>query len=162
MINRLKKNNKKGFTLVELIVVMVILAILAALLIPALVGYIDKAKEKQIIAETRQVAMAAQTLADEAYGTFDLGATTTISFSKTETTNLKSGKIKFDDVAALAEVTVGYIEKIEVSSTDKALITTVEYKRDGKTCTYTKSNTSTPGTFIVEKDNAQSGGGSGS
>ncbi len=67
MLNRLKKNDKKGFTLVELIVVLVILAILAALLIPALTGYIDKAKERQIIAETRQAVMAAQTLADEIY-----------------------------------------------------------------------------------------------
>ena len=62
------KNNKKGFTLVELIVVLVILAILAALLIPALTGYIDKAKEKSITAETRQVVMATQTLVDEEYG----------------------------------------------------------------------------------------------
>ncbi len=67
MLNKLKKNNKKGFTLVELIVVLVILAILAALLIPALTGYIDKAREKQIIAQTRQAVMAAQTLADEEY-----------------------------------------------------------------------------------------------
>ena len=52
MLNKLRKNNKKGFTLVELIVVLVILAILAALLIPALTGYIDKAKQKQIVAET--------------------------------------------------------------------------------------------------------------
>lgn len=50
MFKKLKE--KKGFTLVELIVVLVILAILAALLIPALTGYIDKAKEKQITAET--------------------------------------------------------------------------------------------------------------
>lgn len=35
-----KKNSKRGFTLVELIVVLVILAILAALLISALTGYI--------------------------------------------------------------------------------------------------------------------------
>ena len=67
MLNKLRKNNKKGFTLVELIVVLVILAILAALLIPALTGYIDKAKQKDIIAKTRQVVMATQTLADEAY-----------------------------------------------------------------------------------------------
>lgn len=67
MWKKLKNNNKKGFTLVELIVVLVILAILAALLIPALTGYIDKAKEKQIIAETRQIVMASQTLLDEAY-----------------------------------------------------------------------------------------------
>ncbi|MBQ1326631.1 MAG: type II secretion system protein, partial [Eubacterium sp.] len=42
----MKKNNK-GFTLVELIVVLVILAILAAVLVPALLGYIDKAKKKK-------------------------------------------------------------------------------------------------------------------
>ena len=40
------KNNKtKGFTLVEIIVTLVILAILAAFLVPALTGYIDKTKE---------------------------------------------------------------------------------------------------------------------
>ena len=79
MLNKLRKNNKKGFTLVELIVVLVILAILAALLIPALTGYIDKAKEKQIVAETRQSVMAAQTIADELYG----NGTTTITFNTT-------------------------------------------------------------------------------
>lgn len=66
-MRKLKENRKKGFTLVELIVVLVILAILAALLVPALTGYIDKAKQKQIIAETRQAVMAAQTLIDEEY-----------------------------------------------------------------------------------------------
>ncbi|MBS6776285.1 MAG: prepilin-type N-terminal cleavage/methylation domain-containing protein [Butyricicoccus pullicaecorum] len=62
-----RRSKKGGFTLVELIVVLVILAILAALLIPALTGYIDKAKQKNVLAETRQVVMAAQTLADEDY-----------------------------------------------------------------------------------------------
>lgn len=56
-----KKNTKRGFTLVELIVVLVILAILAALLIPALTGYIDKARKSQAVAETRMLAQAVQT-----------------------------------------------------------------------------------------------------
>ena len=68
MFKKLKENKKKGFTLVELIVVLVILAILAALLIPALTGYINKAKNKSIVAETRQVVMAVQTLVEEKYG----------------------------------------------------------------------------------------------
>ena len=38
-------NQKRGVTLVELIVVLVILAVLAALLVPSLTGYIDKAGE---------------------------------------------------------------------------------------------------------------------
>ena len=45
----MKKDNRKGFTLVELIVVLVILAVLAALLVPSLTGYIDKAVEKRIM-----------------------------------------------------------------------------------------------------------------
>lgn len=63
-----KLKNKKGFTLVELIVVLVILAILAALLVPALTGYIDRANNEAIISKTRSLVMAAQTLESEAYG----------------------------------------------------------------------------------------------
>lgn len=62
------ENKKRGFTLVELIVVLVILAILAALLIPALTGYIDKAKKDQVIAETRMLHEAVQTEMVEIYG----------------------------------------------------------------------------------------------
>lgn len=68
--------NKKGFTLVELIVVLVILAILIALLVPALTGYIDKAQEKSALAECKQVVTATQTTASEKYadGTFSTKA----------------------------------------------------------------------------------------
>ena len=40
-----KLQNKKGFTLTELIVVIVIIGILAAVLIPTLTGYINKANQ---------------------------------------------------------------------------------------------------------------------
>lgn len=61
------KENKKGFTLVELIVVLVILAILAAILVPALLGWIDKAKEKQILLDARNAYIAAQEVISEDY-----------------------------------------------------------------------------------------------
>lgn len=60
--------DKKGFTLVELIVVLVILAILIALLVPALTGYIDKARQKAKMAECRLAVEAAQTCLSEMYG----------------------------------------------------------------------------------------------
>lgn len=41
-----KKRATSGFTLVEVIVVLVILAVLAAILVPSLIGYIDRANEK--------------------------------------------------------------------------------------------------------------------
>ena len=56
----MKKNNNKGFTLVELIVVLVILAILAAILVPALLGYIDRARQKQYVLNAKSALTATQ------------------------------------------------------------------------------------------------------
>lgn len=64
-----RKNNKKGFTLVEVIVVLVILAILAAIMIPALTGWIDKANKKTAVVEARTVLLALQTEVSENYAT---------------------------------------------------------------------------------------------
>ena len=64
----MKKRNDKGFTLVELIVVLVILAILAAILVPALLGYIDKAREKQLTTNAEAAYVAAQAIMTEQYG----------------------------------------------------------------------------------------------
>ena len=66
-----KRRTKRGFTLVELIVVLVILALLAALLVPALTGYIDKARKRQVIAETRMITMAVQTKMSEYYASME-------------------------------------------------------------------------------------------
>lgn len=52
--------NKKGFTLVEIIVVLVILAILAAIAVPAVLGYVDDAKEARELAKLRESLIAAQ------------------------------------------------------------------------------------------------------
>ena len=67
-MKKVGKSTKKGFTLVELIVVLVILAILAAMLVPALVGYIDRAKKEKEFQAASTVYTAAQALATEAYG----------------------------------------------------------------------------------------------
>ena len=63
-----KTNKDKGFTLVELIVVLVILAILAAILVPALLGYIDRAKEKQYVLNAKSALTATQAELSSIYG----------------------------------------------------------------------------------------------
>ena len=62
-----RKKNIKGFTLVELIVVLVILAILAAFTIPAMLGFVEDARSKKSITMTREVYTAAQSAAAEIY-----------------------------------------------------------------------------------------------
>lgn len=62
------KRKDQGFTLVELIVVLVILAILAAILVPSLLGYIDRAKMDQDILEGRDIVTATQAELTRLYG----------------------------------------------------------------------------------------------
>ena len=64
----LKGQEKKGFTLVEVIVVLVILAILMAIAIPSLTGYIDKANERAILTEASNIQSALQVASTDVYG----------------------------------------------------------------------------------------------
>ena len=58
---------QKGCTLVELSVVLAILAVLSAIMVPSLTGYIDKAKNTQLLSIARSVYTAAQVEVSEAY-----------------------------------------------------------------------------------------------
>ncbi|MCI8795940.1 MAG: prepilin-type N-terminal cleavage/methylation domain-containing protein [Dorea sp.] len=128
MKRKLKENKKKGFTLVELIVVLVILAILAALLIPALTGYIDKAKKKQIVAETRSCVMAAQTYAEEQYAMDKTGmeGTDKVMVDGTETEFSRA-------IEALAEVDTNAVTAVKVTG---GKVESLKYVKDGLTCEY--------------------------
>ena len=59
------KRSTKGFTLVEIIVVLAIVAILAAVTIPSIIGFVGKAQEKALIQEARVAAIAAQMVVAE-------------------------------------------------------------------------------------------------
>lgn len=62
-----KNKNRKGFSLVELIVCLVIMAILAAALVPTLIGYINQTKQSNAKNEAATAVNAVQTIASSAW-----------------------------------------------------------------------------------------------
>ena len=122
-MKKLQNHGKRGFTLVELVVVLVILAILAALMAPSLSGYIDKAKDKRVVAEVHQVVTAAQTLADEVYALQD---------------NPNFEDVTLEKVAELAEIK-GTIQKIVIQE-ETGKVVYAEVKRGSITGYYSSAS----------------------
>ena len=62
----MKRNNKKGFTIVELVIVIAVIAILAAVLIPTFSGIVEKANKSAVLQEARNcyTEMYADDIAD--------------------------------------------------------------------------------------------------
>lgn len=147
-----KLKNKKGFTLVELIVVLVILAILAALLVPALTGYIDKANQEKVIAECRSVVMAAQTTASEYYG---------LNKGLKDSTNNDAENVKtaLAQIQTLAEVPTKkgadnkdvpvwhYQITIGTANGENNVVTEVVFDDGKSSVTYTKDTTTGEGSY---------------
>lgn len=56
--------NKRGFTLIEIVIVIVIIAILAAILVPSMIAWIDRANERTVTsaADTMRQTVSAEVL----------------------------------------------------------------------------------------------------
>lgn len=63
----MKKLNKKGFTLIEIIVVVVVLAVLMAVAVPSVLKYVNEADNAKYMAQGRSVMNIAQTEVVKAY-----------------------------------------------------------------------------------------------
>ena len=139
-----KKKNRKGFSLVELIVVLVIMAILAAALVPTLIGYISKTKEQNVQNECQQ---AAQTIASGCYADASGSYTFKDGDGNEQTVaslTAMAGAGAADQIAALAEVP-GTITGVAVNT--QGLVTNLTYSNGGKTSEYTRADVTSPGSY---------------
>ena len=114
------REDKKGFTLVELIVVLVILAILIALLVPTLTGYIDNANKKKVASEGRQILMAAKTIAADDYNSDE--ATKNLCGKTITTLNVSAAGAATDDPT---------IEKLSEVKNSKYTSVSITFDADG-------------------------------
>ena len=98
MLNKLMNlRKKKGFTLIELIVVLVIMAILAAAAIPTVMGYIENSRKAAYLANVRAVYQAGQSAIAEG-----LAAGNNITINAAGSTN--AGDITIGDTTFTARV----------------------------------------------------------
>ncbi len=70
-----RHKSRQAFTLVELLVVLAVLAVLAGVLIPSLLGYIRRARTMNNVEMANAYRVAAQAVADEYYGRVGMSAT---------------------------------------------------------------------------------------
>lgn len=160
-----KKKNRKGFSLVELIVVLVIMAILAAALVPTLIGYIKQTRQSNAKNEAASVVSAAQTVASSAFASGDGKYYDQSEDGEAIDVVVKDGKAVVDVDGAAADKALTAIAKLaEVNKTSdggiysitfkKGVVSEVGYCSGGTYVKYTTDGNGKGSYEIVDKDDA--------
>lgn len=128
--SKTKIDQRKGFTLIEVLVVIVIIGILAALLIPAITGAVAKAKQTAIAMEIEQLSQALE-LYNSQYGDYppDFSDSSVVSrhFSKI------FPNIASSDLSALTTMmqdSSGNVSPIGIDRAEALIITLGGYSSD--------------------------------
>jgi|SRR5829696_4937358 len=96
---RLARDDEDGFTLIELMVVVLIIAILIAIAIPTFLGAQDRARDRGAQSNLRNGLTAAKTLATDAEGKFLNNATPPAPIDAADLAGVE-GAVDFSDAAA--------------------------------------------------------------
>ncbi|MFT8889245.1 MAG: type II secretion system protein [Ethanoligenens sp.] len=142
------QKNKKGFTLIELIVVIAILAILMAILIPSISGVIGNARHQSAVADARSIYIAAQSVAAQQLQQGTSLATSTTAANLMDT----SSAVGTSFTSALGTTLSGKISTTAASSSNPIYFQSVTISATGDVTQVVISEYNVPG------DNGSSGG----
>ena len=143
-----KRKNNKGFSLVELIVVVAIMAVLMAVLVPTLVRNVEKTrvqKDKSAISEIREAVVLA--LANEEF--LDAKASNTGASAAT------NGKITIASLFDSTTASTALADEVEATVGGDAVTLTSKMKKD---CTVViKSLDATTGKVVFQVSSSEAG-----
>lgn len=97
---RLQKDDEDGFTLIELMVVVLIIAILLAIAIPTFLGAQDRARDRGAQSDLRNALTAAKTLATDEAGLFMATTGTVTAPINADAMELAEPSLEYDDTTA--------------------------------------------------------------
>lgn len=119
---RRRREDEQGFTLIELMVVVLIIAILIAIAIPTFLGAQDRARDRAAQSDLRNAFTAAKSIATDFEGDWKTATTctgTSVAFTSALTT--ENGSLTYAaDATSISETSIGVV----VSGSCKELLLT--------------------------------------
>lgn len=113
----MKKSNKKGFTIVELVIVIAVIAILAAVLIPTFTNVVNKANESKDMQAARNAYE--EWLADQIDGDFSVSGVNLCIKSGSHYYHVVDGQFKTDATHESSETSLTNKEVVNGALADR-------------------------------------------